>query len=141
MTRKAPQYRPLHTKHIAQRQKKRPLIGASVLILLLAFLIGIIAPGCSKVTQPRGDVRPLVMHDVPAKRLAFRLEADTGLPADLKTEDANDKVEAIQTAFNTNRKDDALVRTVTSPDGQRSLALYGTADEPNEAFRIDIYSD
>ena len=87
------------------------------------------------------DVRPLVMHDVPAQRLAFRFRADTGLPREIKTEEVSDKVEAIQKDFTSNRKDDALVRTVPSPDGRRVLALYGTADEPNEAFRIDLYSD
>ncbi len=85
-------------------------------------------------------MRPLVMRDVPAQRLAYRFEADTGLPSDIQTEDSNDKLAAVQTDFNTNRKDEALVRTVASPDKQRALALYGIADEPNEAFRIDLYA-
>jgi Tol biopolymer transport system component len=32
------------------------------------------------------------------------------------------------------------LRTVVSPDGRRVLALYGTADEPSSAFRIDLYN-
>ena len=32
------------------------------------------------------------------------------------------------------------MRTVRSPDGQRALVLYGTEDEPSQAFRIDLYS-
>ena len=106
---------------------------------LFALFLALIGVGCEKFVERR-DVRPLVMRDVPANRLAYRFEADTGLPSEIKTEDPNDKLAPIQTDFNTNRKDDALVRTVLSPDGQRALALYGTADEPNEAFRIDIYS-
>jgi hypothetical protein len=85
-------------------------------------------------------VRPLVLRDVPAQRLAYRFDADSGLPADLKTEDPNNTLEAIHNDFNTKRKDDALLRTVASPDGRRALALYGTGDQPNEAFRIDMYS-
>src|SRR6266480_3177248 len=124
----------LKTKH----SQKRPSFRVSVSILLTAiFLIGLITAGCDNVIERR-DVRPLVMRDVPAQRLAYRLEPDTGLPSDIKTEDPNDKVAAIQTDFNNNRKDDALLRTVVSPDGRRALALYGTADEPNEAFRIDL---
>src|SRR5207245_4092093 len=47
----------------------------------------------------------------------------------------------IQQDFDTRRKDDALLRTVVSPDGQRALALYGTADEPtSDTFRIDLYN-
>jgi hypothetical protein len=88
----------------------------------------------------RQDVRPLVLRDVPAQRLAYRLEADTGLPLEIKSEGSNDKIEAIQTDFNTRRPDDALLGTVRSPDGQRALALYGTEDEPSQAFRIDIYA-
>jgi hypothetical protein len=96
--------------------------------------------GCREVNNPRA-VQPLVMHDVPAQRLAFRFEPDIGQPREIKTDEVGEKVEAIQKDFNTNRTNDALVRTLASPDGRRVLALYGTADEPNEAFRIDLYSD
>src|ERR1700687_426090 len=125
-----------------ERKEKRRSPGlfriSLILFLLLAVLMAT-SPGC-KALGERKDVRPLVMRDVPAQRLAYRFEADTGLPSDIKTEDSNDKLAAVQTDFNTNRKDDALVRTVAPPDGQGALALYGIADEPNEAFRIDLYA-
>src|SRR6202171_5473181 len=108
--------------------------------LSLGLLCSLFAGGCRDVVEHK-DVRPLVMHDVPAQRLAFRFQADTGLPKEIKTDEAADKIEAIQKDFNSNRINDALVRTVASPDGRRVLALYGTADEPTEAFRIDLYSD
>ena len=113
----------------------------ATLSLIFTILISLVAtvPGCQPVTE-RQDVRPLVLRDVPAQRLAYRLEADTGLPPEIKTDDSNDKIEAIQTDFNTRRSDDALLGTVRSPDGQRALALYGTEDEPAQAFRIDIYA-
>jgi WD40-like Beta Propeller Repeat len=107
--------------------------------LFLALLVCMVTAGCRNVIEHK-DVRPLVMHDVPAQRLAYRFEADTSLPADSKTDDSTDKAQAIQNDFNTRRRNDALVRTVVSPDGQRVLALYGTAAEPSEAFRIDLYS-
>jgi hypothetical protein len=97
------------------------------------------ATGCQSVTERR-NVRPLVLRDVPAQRLAYRFEADTGLPAGIKIDDTSDKIEAIQNDFNSRRPDDALLRTVRSPDGQRALALYGTEDETSPAFRIDIYA-
>jgi hypothetical protein len=81
-----------------------------------------------------------VLRDVPAQRLAYRFEPDVAIPAEVKTEDADDKIEAIQLDFNTRRQDDALVRTVRSPDGQRALVLYGTADAPSQEFRLDLYS-
>ncbi len=107
-------------------------------ILLLALLL--VSPSCQTVLDPQRDVRPLVLRDVPAQRLAYRLEPDVNLPEEIKTDEANDKIEAIQIDFDTRRQGDALIRTIRSPDGQRALVLYGTADEPTQTFRIDIYS-
>jgi hypothetical protein len=94
--------------------------------------------GCQSIIQRR-DVRPLVMRDVPAQRLAYRLEPDTGPPPEIN-EETNEKLEVIQADFNTRRTDEALLRTVTSPDKQRVLALYGIESEPSSAFRIDLYA-
>jgi hypothetical protein len=95
--------------------------------------------GCEAITN-RQDVRPLVLRDVPAQRLAYRFEADFGIPAELQTPETNEKLVSIQADFTARRPDDALLRTVASPDGQRALALYGTEDEPSPAFRIDLYT-
>jgi len=88
----------------------------------------------------RQDVRPLVLRDVPAQRLAYRLEPDTGAPAEIQNTDAVEKLAPIVTDFETRRPDDALIRTVTSPDGQRALALYSTEEDSRQAFRIDLYA-
>lgn len=111
---------------------------AKLILLVIAALV-FVGASCSSMMQ-RQDVRPLVLRDVPAQRLAYRFEPDVAVPAEIKTEDADDKIEAIQLDFNTRRQDDALVRTVRSPDGQRALALYGTADAPSQEFHIDLYS-
>ncbi len=111
---------------------------SSLIITILATLISAVA-SCTSITQ-RQDVRPLVLRDVPAQRLAYRLEPDVAPPAEVKTEDTDDKIEAIQIDFNTRRQNDALVRTVRSPDGQRALALYGISEEPSQEFHIDLYS-
>jgi dipeptidyl aminopeptidase/acylaminoacyl peptidase len=139
MNPKSNHYKFLEPNLNKQRSFARSSRAGFVIFSIVAFLVGLTAAGCDKIIERR-DVRPLVMHDVPAQRLAYRLEADTGLPSDIKVEDSSEKAAEIQTDFNTNRKDDALLRTVVSPDGQRVLALYGTADEPNEAFRIDLYA-
>lgn len=88
----------------------------------------------------RRDVRPLVLRDVPAQRLAFRFEPDIGMPTELKLDENDEKLGAIQTDFSARRPNDALLRTVLSPDGQRALALYGTDSEPSPSFRIDLYA-
>ena len=128
-------------KLISYKRSRRPQSSTSIVIALSFVLLCILIGACRNVIEHRDDVRPLVMHDVPAQRLAFSFQADTGLPAGIKTEEMVDKNEVIQKDFNTHRTNDALLRTVAAPDGRRVLALYGTADEPNEAFRIDLYAD
>lgn len=97
---------------------------------------------CSLACRPDREgqsVRPRQLRDVPAQRLAFSFQADVGAPASITSEDVP-KLAAIQQDFDEHRKDDALLRTVASPNGQRALALYSTAEEPTQTFRIDLYS-
>jgi len=102
-------------------------------------IVTLLVTACSSIIERR-DVRPLALRDVPAQRLAYRFEADTIVPDEIKNEDTGDKIESIQIDFNSRRENDALLRTVRSPDGQRALVLYGTEDQPSPAFSIDIYS-
>jgi hypothetical protein len=102
--------------------------------MLLALLYG---AGCSK-QWGKQSVRPRSLRDVPAERLAYRFEADTNGPPAVGP-DPNDKLQSIENDFDTRRKDDALVRTVLSPDRQRVLALYETGDVQPGEFRIDLY--
>jgi hypothetical protein len=108
-------------------------VSSTITILLTLFFV----TGCKTVID-RQDVRPKVLRDVPARNLAYRLSPDVTAPSD--SEDPADKFAAVANDFSTKRKDDALVRTVVSPDGHRVLALYGTADEPGSTFRIDLYN-
>jgi hypothetical protein len=113
---------------------KQSVLTITILTTLICFVAS-----CTSI-MPRQDVRPLVLRDVPAQNLAYRFEPDVATPAELKAEDADDRIEAIQLDFNTRRQNDALLRTVRSPDGQRALVLYGVADEPSQEFHIDLYS-
>lgn len=104
------------------------------ILLTLVF-----AAGCKSVVT-RQDVRPRILRDVPSQNLAYRLTPDTTPPVNLDADDLLDKNELIATDFSTRRKDDALLRTVASPDGKRLLAVYATAEEPASSFRIDLYN-
>src|SRR5437667_4544668 len=108
-----------------------------VSLLTLALLLFDIA--CHSSSDSQG-VRPRQLRDVPARRLAFTFQADVQPLAGLVAEEVKTTIPAIQQDFDTRRQDDALLRTVPSPDGQRALALYGTADEPAQTFRIDLYA-
>lgn len=119
-----------------QRRLKHNATSLTVTILLSLFAS---LAGCKEIIR-RQDVRPLSLRDVPAQRLASRFEADVGIPSQIQNEETSEKLATIQTDFNTRRPNDALLRTVTSPDGGRALALYGTEEESRSAFRIDIYA-
>lgn len=108
---------------------------SSVLTILLTIFF---ASSCKSVID-RQDVRPKVLRDVPARNLAYTFSPDVTLPP-TQTDDSFEKFAAVATEFSTKRKDEALLRTVVSPDKRRVLALYGTADEPGSTFRIDLYS-
>lgn len=107
-------------------------------VSLIGLALLLFTAACRDDTDPQ-RVRPRQLRDVPAQRLAFNFQADLEPPPGLTTEEPR-TLELIQQDFDTRRKDDALLRTVVSPDGQRALALYGTTDEPAQTFRIDLYS-
>jgi hypothetical protein len=112
--------------------------GTNTFTDFLCFLCILVAMGCKTVIE-RQDVRPRVLRDVPARNLAYKFSPDVSPPSS-NLDDPLEKFEAVTNDFATKRKDDALIRTVVSPDGRRVLALYGTADEPGSAFRIDLYN-
>jgi hypothetical protein len=120
---------------MSQRQRRR----ADLLKTILCFLclLCLLVTGCRSVID-RQDVRPRVLRDVPARNLAYRLTPDVSPPSS-EIEDF-DKFPAVANDFAGKRKDEALIRTVVSPDGRRVLALYGAADEPGSTFRIDLYN-
>jgi len=104
----------------------------------LCFLCLFVAVISCRSVIDRQDVRPRVLRDVPARNLAYRLTPDVSPPS-AEIEDF-DKFPAVANDFAGKRKDEALIRTVVSPDGRRVLALYGAADEPGSTFRIDLYN-
>ena len=117
----------------------RPALSLLTMLFSAASFVLII---CSLACRPDTEaqrVRPRQLRDVPAQRLAFSFQADVEPPAAITSEDVP-KLAAIQQDFDEHRKDDALLRTVVSPNGQRALALYSTTDEPTQTFRIDLYS-
>jgi hypothetical protein len=131
----------LQTSPHSSRQRqhnRRPWLAITLLVTLISGVVA--CSSCSSILDKQRDVRPLVLRDVPAFRLAYRFEADVTPPGSVANEEANEKIEAIQVDFDTRRQNDALLKTVRSPDGQRALVLYGTENEPSHAFRIDIYS-
>jgi hypothetical protein len=111
---------------------------------LAAVCVGPTLTGCRQISETFTSVRPRSLRDVQAARLAFRVEPDVpeaALPAGLVEEKPEEPVAAVKAHFETSRRDEALLRTVVSPDGQRVLALYAPSDPafPEDEFLIDLY--
>ncbi len=121
---------------IGARRNSQLLFSPLASLIILTALVWV---ACSSNSDPQ-RVRPRQLRDLPAARLAYSFRADVDAPPEINSEDTTAKLEPIQKDFDTRRKDDALLRTVASPDGQRALALYGTTDEPGPTFHIDLYS-
>lgn len=115
---------------------RKALTPISLTLTIIASIV--FGFSCKNVIE-RQDIKPRILRDVPAQRLAYRLDPDVSPPAETKADESGDKLGSIQSDFTTKRPDDALIRTLSSPDGRRVLALYGTDNEPSSAFRIDLY--
>jgi hypothetical protein len=109
-----------------------------VVTLLLVIALLLLVSACRNDRDSQ-TLRPRQLRDVPANKLAFSFQADVQTPSNLASDEAK-TAPAIQQDFDSKRQNDALLRTVISPDGQRALALYNTADQPTTTFRIDLYS-
>jgi|SRR5689334_11192554 len=119
-------------------QRSTKSTNVTEMVLAPFLLILIFATGCKNVIDRQQNVTPRVLRDVPARNLAYRLAPDVSPPsADIED---SDKFAAVANHFSTKRKDEALMRTVVSPDGRRVLALYGTTDDTGSTFRIDLYN-
>ncbi|HEX8069239.1 MAG TPA: hypothetical protein VF546_04755 [Pyrinomonadaceae bacterium] len=109
--------------------------------LCLSLLAG---ASCRQISRRLNvNVSPRALRDVPAARLAFRLEPDiseTVLPTSLTELAPDEPLAPVKQDFETRRKDEALLRTVASPDGQRALALYDPGGLPADEFKLDLYS-
>ncbi|HEX8749258.1 MAG TPA: hypothetical protein VF717_18930 [Pyrinomonadaceae bacterium] len=122
---------------VAQSARRAFLVKLFALLLIAALAGG----GCRTGLLDKKGVVPRTLRDVPAQRLAYKFQADVAAPPGVsETQNTHTRLEAVQRDFDERRKEDALVRTVTSPDGQRALALYETGDTDQSTFRIDMYA-
>lgn len=106
-------------------------------LLLMAALSG---AGCRRGLLDRRSVAPRSLRDVPAAKLAYNFQPDVAAPQGVSDAQETTRLAAVQKDFDERRKEDALVRTVASPDGQRVLALYETGETAPNTFRIDMYA-
>lgn len=116
------------------------LFQRSIVFLLLAAAM---SAACGRdAGQPGSEpAATAALHDVPAVRLNYRFEADVPPPA-IETPPRSDveRNGGVQADFDTNRSQELLDRTITSPDKKRVLAVYRTVNDLPSEVRLDMYS-
>jgi dipeptidyl aminopeptidase/acylaminoacyl peptidase len=118
------------------REKKSLFTGKYVLCALVLLGLG---AGCRKLPLI-GKKGPTTLREIPAAQLAYKYQPDTPPPPAAVAPENPISVPGIRLDFESRRRDELLQRTVPSPDGQRALAVYATAAEQNNEFRIDMYA-
>ena len=111
-----------------------------VKLFLIASLL--IFSGCQRnifQTSPTSNA-PTTLRDVPALRLNFRFETDVPAPTVNQPAQTEERNAAVQADFDTNRVQEVLDKTITSPDKQRVLAVYHKTEDAPSEFRLDMYS-
>jgi hypothetical protein len=110
-------------------------------LFLISIMTLALAAGCSRsgVDLPGGE-SPSSLKDVAAVRLNYRYEADVPPPDAPKDAAKEDRNAAVQTDFDTNRPQEVLDKTITSPDAKRVLAVYHKAGDMPSEFRLDMYT-
>lgn len=127
------------TRGMSARTFMRRAFLLKLFALLLVASLG--GAGCRRGLLDKRSVVPRTLRDVPAQRLAYNFQPDAPAPPGASdSPNTTTRLETVQKDFDERRKDEALVRTVASPDGQRVLALYETGDTEQNTFRIDMYS-
>lgn len=105
--------------------------------LAVALLLG---TSCSRTESGSGGGSVSALKEVPAVRLNFRYEADVPPPDPPRDTPREERSPAVQNHFDTSRQQEVLDRTLTSPDGNRVLAIYHRAGDLPSEFRLDMYS-
>jgi len=77
---------------------------------------------------------------VPAVRLNYRYEADVPPPTEPAKGQSEERNSAVQNDFDSNRPEEVLDKTIASPDGKRTIAVYHRVNDLPSEFRLDMYS-
>ncbi|MFM9903140.1 MAG: hypothetical protein ACKVQJ_01050 [Pyrinomonadaceae bacterium] len=81
------------------------------------------------------------LRDVAAVRLNFRYEGDVPAPTlDAAKISADERNAGVQSDFDSNRPEELLDRTLTSPDKKRVVAIYHRLTDVQAEFRLDMYT-
>lgn len=112
--------------------------NGAISALVLTSIVSLLA-SCGSRPPSANSAGPTSLSQVPAVRLNYRYEADVPAPT-LPGNTVEERSAAIQADFDTNRTQEQLDRTITSPDKKRVLAVYRNLTDLSSEYRLDMYS-
>ncbi|MGI8468885.1 MAG: hypothetical protein ACR2N3_10570 [Pyrinomonadaceae bacterium] len=105
------------------------------IFILLSFV------GCQQNGLRPAANEPTALREVSALKLNFRFEPDVPEPAAAKqAAQADERIQSVQSDFDANRTQEALDKTLSSPDKQRVLAVYHRPEDAQAEYRLDMYA-
>ncbi len=110
-------------------------IGVSFLLICITFL----GFGCGNNIFQSQPSAATALRDVPAVRLNFRYEGDVPAPTLDAAKTTEERNEAIQADFDTNRSLEILDRTIAAPDKKHIAAIYHRVTDMQAEYRLDMY--
>lgn len=113
---------------------KNGAISASILVSFACLMAS-----CGSRPPATNSTGPTSLSQVPAVRLNYRYEADVPAPT-LPGVTVEERNPAVQADFDTNRTQEQLDRTITSPDKKRVLAVYRNVTDLTSEVRLDMYT-
>ena len=116
-----------------------PILNKTTRTFAVIFVaVSLAATGCRPETPTGNTAGPTAMREVPAVRLSYRYEGDVPAPT-IEAAATEDRNPAVQADFDSNRPQEQLDRTITSPDKKHIFAVYRTVSDLGFEFRLDSY--
>src|SRR5262245_16347682 len=109
------------------------------LLSLVLASIALMVTSCQRPESSIGNA-PTSLAQVPAVRLNYRYEADVPAPTETAKGQTEERNSAVQNDFDSNRPEEVLDKTIASPDGKRTVAVYHRVNDLPSEFRLDMYS-
>ncbi|MGI9036462.1 MAG: hypothetical protein ACR2GD_10550 [Pyrinomonadaceae bacterium] len=111
-------------------------------VKLFFIFAALLFVGCQQKNQLQSTSNaPAALREVPAIKLGYRFEPDVPEPAAAKQNAAaEERSQAVQKDFDANRTQEALDKTIFSPDKQRILAVYHRPEDAQAEYRLDMYA-
>ncbi|MGI8556071.1 MAG: hypothetical protein ACR2LT_06920 [Pyrinomonadaceae bacterium] len=115
--------------------------GRISVIFLGVFALLIFSTSCQSRGGDEKSSVPTTLREVPALKLNFRFEPDVPESSAAKqAAQAEERSQPVQSDFDANRAQEALDKTIFSPDKQRILAVYHRPEDAQAEYRLDMYA-